>query len=181
MKEELNSNENLLLVYFNIMISCKQFNSNKILYLNDNNSKKSEIESENDIKSNNNCNRRKDSENELYIITITPARKLNNQLDHSNVNKDSYDADEELTVTESFDDSTKSNANYSYDLILFPKIIEICLNYITENIESLIVKESNSNVSLPGLYFLKRVLHLLQSCNFNIQIIINYVSVNLSR
>jgi hypothetical protein len=175
MKEELNLNENLLLVYFNITISCKQFNSNKILYLN--NSYQNPLNKNESISSSPNVNiKRKDSSQESFIFT-TPMRKLNQltfQFDNLNASKDSYDADEELT--ESFDDSIKSSPSYSYDLILFPHIIEICLNYIIENIESMIDKQSNSNFSQSGLYFLKRILHLLQSCNFNIQIIINYVS-----
>jgi hypothetical protein len=177
MKEELNLNENLLLVYFNIIISCKQFNSNKILYLN-NNSYQNPLNKNESISSPDVNSKRKYSSQESFIFT-TPMRKLNQnqltfQFDHLNASKDSYDADEELT--ESFDDSIKSSPSYSYDLILFPHIIEICLNYIIENIESMIDKQSNSNFSQSGLYFLKRILHLLQSCNFNIQIIINYVS-----
>ena len=178
MKEELNLNENLLLVYFNIMISCKQFNSNKILYLNNN--YPNPLTNNESIASPNINNKRRNSSQELFIFT-TPARKLNHnqlklQFDRLNSSKDSYDADEELTVVESFDDSIKSSPSYSYDLILFPHLIEICLNYIIENIDSMIAKQSNSNISQSGIYFLKRILHLLQSCNFNIQIIINYVS-----
>ena len=100
MKEQLNLNENLLSVYFNIMISCKQFNSNKILYLNNNNNNSSSSFSRKSSINDTDSNKRKDSSQDLSIIT-TPTRKLNHSKVQSNdefSTKFEYDADEELSV-----------------------------------------------------------------------------------
>ncbi len=91
MKQQLDLNENLLPVYFNIMILCKQFNSNKSLNINIENSSKESLNPA-----------RRDSTQELQIIT-TPTRKLHHIKSSFDVNEKTfvkldYDADSELSV-----------------------------------------------------------------------------------
>ena len=66
--------------------------------------------------------------------------------------------------------SNQSHSNYRYDLILFPRILDICLTFIQESNHKPDVK--------PAIeIFFKRLLYLLETCNFNIQILINNVSL----
>ncbi len=104
MIEQLDVNESLLSIYFNIMILCKQFNSNKILYLINN--------ADNISILNKNCNsiadelknHRNDSSQD---ILTTPTRKLyllktNFKLEPNESSlktvKIDYDADSELSI-----------------------------------------------------------------------------------
>jgi hypothetical protein len=99
-----------------------------------------------------------------------------------------YDADIEV----SFQDQQESNeqkrydlngytspSNFRYDLILFPRILEICLKCIlekkqsVESIDNLSKNKQNSSQQLIIEIFLKRLLHLVETCNLNIQILLN--------
>jgi hypothetical protein len=62
------------------------------------------------------------------------------------------------------------NKSYPYDLILFPHIIEICLNYICENFNL-----NSTKFYQYSTTFLKRIIYLLQTSNINSQIIIKNV------
>lgn len=101
MKQQLDLNENLLVTYFNIMILSKEFNSNKILLMN--NSINATTSANMNI-SNSNSNNNSNTE----ISPLTPTKKLQrNSISFIN-DKDipfkqlssavDYDADSELSV-----------------------------------------------------------------------------------
>ena len=69
----------------------------------------------------------------------------------------------------------KSSTVNIYDLILFPHLLEISMKFINKNIESQIQCVKFNQYSIN---FLKRLAYLLQTCNFNIQIILNNVIIN---
>jgi hypothetical protein len=104
-------------------------------------------------------------------------------------------------ISENFYDNTSehrlflngytSHSKYRYDLILFPRILELCLSFILtfkqehelvdlekveskEDIQKFEIKYNKFNTIVE--MFLKRLLYLLESCNFNIHILINNVS-----
>lgn len=90
----------------------------------------------------------------------------------------------------------QSPQNYKYDLILFPKILEICLSYLigvkkkqyvklkeimvrggggggeglSESLEKFALRYERFDKATHA--YLKRVLYLLETCTFNVQIII---------
>ncbi len=61
-----------------------------------------------------------------------------------------------------------THSNYRYDLILFPRILDLCLTYIQES-------NDRSDMKPTIELFFKRLLYLLETCNFNIQILLNHV------
>jgi hypothetical protein len=84
-------------------------------------------------------------------------------------------------------------AHYRYDLILFPRVLELCLVYMVEFMKQHAstadancadatppkehYTQSVKHTMLRISKFLKRLLYLLESCNLNVQIIINNVSI----
>jgi hypothetical protein len=117
-------------------------------------------------------------------------------------NNDFYEGDGELSVVEVFKETSTSvagatvNATISkYDLILFPRVLDLCITYIISvkqqqkidlNIilgqsgeidEDKLVRFSQkySKFNLVVEQFLKRLLYLLESCNLNVHIMLNNV------
>lgn len=202
MRSQLDNNVNLLLVYFNVMIMSKAFRVNKAFQMINNNkslfsrtvleeaSNTEELESSlssNNSRSSSMLNQNAYSNNRTKTINSinslkTPSYTSNYQID--------YDADTELSVLETFNENSRTTS-YRYDLILFPRILELCLSYIL-NVKQQQRMELSAKLDLEkdleifdSKYlkfntiteaFLKRLLYLLESCHFNIQIILNNVS-----
>lgn len=59
-----------------------------------------------------------------------------------------------------------NNLNYRYDLILFPRILDLCLTFIHESL-------NKSDIKPLAEHFFKRLLYLLETCHLNIQILIS--------
>ena len=183
MKNQLSQNPHNLLVYFNVMILSKAFKLNKVLLLNttnDNNATKTDE------------NPSRDSSRPSSLSGIQPTH-----LDNS-CQLDDYDADAELSIHENFFESSykqrlylngyTSHSKYRYDLILFPRILELCLTFISSFQEEeelpqlMLVKTKQNTEQFEAKFtktitiieqFSKRLLYLLESCNFNIHILIN--------
>ena len=180
MKNELNKNPHYLLVYFNVLILSKAFKLNKVLHLNNNADNGNEESLSSDS-------------SRPPSFSVYPTA----QVDHS-CQIDDYDADGELSIQENFYENSykqrlylngyTTHSKYRYDLILFPRILELCLNFIStyqqeeemphltqvktkESAEEFEIKFKKFNTLTEQ--FSKRLLHLLGSCNFNIQILIN--------
>ncbi len=84
------------------------------------------------------------------------------------------------------------HSKYRYDLILFPRILEICFNYLIQMrngqlVELNLISSAQMATEFQAKYikstsvvqqFFKRILYLLESCNFNVHILINNVSIS---
>ena len=182
MKNQLNQNPHYLLIYFNVMILSKAFKLNKVLLLNNNtdaNAKADESLS--------------GDSSRPSSISGFPSSQVDNSCQFED-----YDADAELSIHENFYEHSykqrlylngyTSHYKYRYDLILFPRILELCLNYIssyqqTEELPQLMLVKTKENAeqfeekftkfNAIAEQFFKRLLYLLESCNFNIHILIN--------
>jgi len=183
MKSELNKNPHYLLVYFNVMILSKAFKLNKVLHLN-NNAENGNFKIEETLSS---------DSSRPPSFSVFPSGNV----EHS-FQVDDYDADGELSIQENFYENSykqrlylngyTTHSRYRYDLILFPRILELCLNFISnfqqeEEIPQLMLVRTKENAgeferkfnkfNRLSEQFSKRLLHLLESCNFNIHILIN--------
>ena len=187
MKNQLNKNPHYLLIYFNVMILSKAFKLNKVLLLNNN------TNNTDTIGSNKNDDTQANDRSRPSSFSAFPANNAENTCQN-----DEYDADGELSIQENFYETTykqrlylngyTSHSKYRYDLILFPRILELCLNFISsfqqdEELPQLaLVKTSEDAAQFETNFakcntiieqFSKRLLYLLESCNFNIHILIN--------
>ena len=86
--------------------------------------------------------------------------------------------------------SYAGSSSYRYDLILFPRVLDLCLNFIMnskhqEQVERILIHNKEELEEFDSKYkendiifatFMKRLLYLLESCNFNIHILIENVS-----
>ena len=86
--------------------------------------------------------------------------------------------------------SYSGSSSYRYDLILFPRILDFCLNFILnckqqEQVERILIHNKEELEEFDAKHkendivfatFMKRLLYLLESCNFNIHILIENVS-----
>jgi hypothetical protein len=165
------------------MVLSKVFKLNKVLLLNNNTESGSS----------------KTEENPSTDSSRPPSFSVfpSGTIDYS-YQVDDYDADGELSIQEIFYENTykqrlflngyTTHSKYRYDLILFPRILELCLNFINsyqqeEELPQLMLVKTQedaeefekkfSKFNTLTEQFAKRLLHLLESCNFNIHILIN--------
>ena len=183
MKSQLKRDVNLLVAYLNIMILSKAFQA-----------KSSSLQSESS------ASHRSEAElNEVADESIddgTKSRTLSYQTPTNHgktTTRTEYDADAEFSAYDEDEDSEEGkNVDQSqhqtpkYDLILFPKILELCLSFIIDTkkrqyLELLSLNSDeafeefarkNSSFNKVSQTFLKRLIYLLETCNYNVQIMI---------
>ena len=89
-----------------------------------------------------------------------------------------------------------SHSNYRYDLVLFPRVLDLCLSFMVEKKKTFATlrhtlatagattplgnpekaDEEECHFDMIVERFLKKLLHLLETCNFNVQIFISNVN-----
>ena len=173
LKRELHNNPELLLVYFNVTILSKAFKLNKVIFLDEDES--STVTFNNDPKirsSTNNSNPSTTHFNEhihsLSTLSLTSCISFNHQFE--------YDADIEMSLHGDCDSYVEkrydlngfmTHGSFRSDLILFPKLLELCSIFIFEK------SGHNNEIEHVAIKFFKRIVHLLETCNYNIHILIN--------
>ncbi len=185
MKVNLNKNVDLLITYFNVMILSKAFKFDKNL-LQPN---KSEPKQSGDKMAS-------PKKKSIVSHVLIESKNTSSSLD--------YEADAELSALEGFTNNHHhlNNTFSKYDLILFPRILELCLNHIMATKKEqkseilLILKCASSNetskddqinrmkdfelkyskINQTSESFMKKLLYLLESCSLNIHIMLNNVS-----
>lgn len=137
--------------------------------------------------------------------TTTAQHSVTNTTTH----RSEYDADGELSFNDDMDDDWTTSGGggggqnvHKYDLILFPKILELCLSFILgvkkkqydelkecREVINRRNEEAAANIETSDCVleafakkyasfdrvthaFLKRLIYLLETCNYNVQIII---------
>ena len=180
MKSQLKRDVNLLVAYLNIMILSKAFQA-----------KSSSLQSESSV------SHRSEAElNEAADESIddgTKSRTLNYQTPTIHGKATTYDADAEFSAYDEDEDSEEGknvdqtqHQTPKYDLILFPKILELCLSFIIDAKKSQYLELASlnsdeafeefarkySSFNKVSQTFLKRLIYLLETCNYNVQIMI---------
>ena len=207
MKAQLKNNSDLLLTFFNVMILSKAFKLDKLLQTNSKNNKNNNYISLDKLNSKSRHDLISAFDDSITSSIKIPVKKnaitesksrlqknLSINIFKTKFDSREYEGDAEQSTYEVYNESTAST-NSRYDLILFPRILELCLNYIIsvrqqqrldlsliasndQNLEqtfkSLDLKYDKFNANVE--HFFKRLLYLLESCNLNIQTILNNVS-----
>jgi hypothetical protein len=218
MAVHLNKNTDLLLVYFNVMILSKAFKLDKLLQTSSHNNNYTRLDSTSSSRHHQPVNPQGSNPSEPHQSTSTGSRKkLTSSLSgvlkkgKSRRGDEFYEGDGELTSAEVFGEMVSgvmvggvglaaSAAGTKYDLILFPRVLELCIGYIIsvrqqQKIDMIMIFSSQSSTDeddsrlekfdqkYAGFnaaieQFFKRLLYLLESCNLNVQIMLNNVSHN---
>jgi hypothetical protein len=207
MSAQLNKNTDLLLTYFNVMILSKAFKLDKLLQTSSKNNNYIKINSnqpngEDNSQQKSDTNHRGGPRKKSSSLNMYKATRKSGSLRQDN---DLYEGDGELSVMEVFNETKATTTGVStaaasskYDLILFPRILELCISYIisvkqqqkidmniifsqsgTVDKEKFDLKYSKFNQAIEQ--FSKRLLYLLKSCILNVQIMLNNVRLRQNK
>ena len=220
MRIQLQKNPALLLTYFNVMILSKAFKLNRTLIHQNSSScpplnccglqQQLSVVANDSVDVDDVASRTTTTTRPLPILSNIGGEydadaelSVQDDLDNDNDNTtvDDTGEDGENTADESNPKSPRNQtrelnnqSNYKYDLILFPKILDICLSYIVgvkkrqyaemreilekcdgvearnERLEQFAQKYERFDRATHA--YLKRVVYLLETCTFNVQILV---------
>lgn len=167
LKRELHINPQLLLVYFNVTILSKAFKLNKVILLNETDDPQLSFNHQ-ESKLRTSTNNFNPPMHSLSTLSLTSCVS-------NHIGSFEYDADIEMSLhdSDSFVETKRydlngfmTHASFRSDLILFPKLLELCSTFIFEN-------STNRDIEQFAVQFFKRLVYLLETCNYNIHILIN--------